>query len=295
MGFLNFEKHTALGNNFVFIDGRDNSEELGITEAPMKSYAFAAEICDRNFGIGADGLVVLQKSENADFRFRIFNDDGSEPEMCGNAIRCFANWVYELKLTDKKTFTVETLAGTITPTVMESTPTGGDTAVLMTSPQLLSTDLRKETPLKDESILDSEGTPIDDRKWHFVSMGNPHIITFVDSYDFDLDEVGADLTNKIKHQLPNGSNIEFIKVNNRNDITMRVYERGVGITLACGTGACASVVAAVNQGLCDEEVTVHLDGGDLKISYDREKNSIIMTGPSTLVAKGNYLPKQERY
>ena len=277
---MNFTKMHGLGNDFILLncleDTVDNPSEL------------AQEMCDRNFGIGADGLVLVLPSEveEADFRMRIFNPDGSEPEMCGNAIRCFAKYLYERDLTTKTDLNVETLAGIIKPKLILEDGAVQLVKVDMGQPRLK----RSEIPMKGEESEQVVKEPLNVAGEEFevtcVSMGNPHCVIFVD----DADEAPVrELGPKIEtHDLfPEDINVEFIEVVNEEELEMRVWERGAGVTIACGTGACGSTVAAILNDLTQRKVTVHLLGGDLVIEW-ADDDHVYMSGPATEVFTGDY-------
>lgn len=276
---MNFTKMHGIGNDYIYINGFSedvkNPEELAVA------------MSDRHTGIGGDGIVLILPSKIADFRMRMFNADGSEAEMCGNAIRCVGKYVYDKHLTDKKILSIETLAGIkVLDMIVE-----GDTV------QLVTVDMG-EPILKPELIpVVAEGEPVkgltitaEDKDFDFtcVSMGNPHAITFVDdTASFEVEKYGKVV--EVHPLFPKKVNVEFAKVINRKEIDMRVWERGSGETMACGTGACATLVACALNGLTDREATLHLLGGDLKIRWDEETNHVFMTGPATVVFKGVWL------
>ena len=276
---MEFVKMHGLGNDFVFLDH--------FSVAADEDYPkLAKKLCHRQFGIGGDGLAVILPSKVADARMRIFNPDGSEPEMCGNAIRCFARYVYDRGIVIHNPMRVETLADVLTLglNIQEGQVQG--VRVDMGEP-ILRADL---IPVlgQGEPVL---GQPLEVLGETFyytaVSMGNPHCVIFVEDYTkLNFDRVGPAIE---KHSLfPRKTNVEFIQINSPQEITMKVWERGAGPTLACGTGACASVVAAVLNGKTERAVTVHLPGGDLFIEWGLD-NHIYMTGPATYVFKGEWL------
>jgi diaminopimelate epimerase len=280
---IDFVKMHGLGNDFILIDCLNKS--LG--DSSFLSY-LAKKLCDRNFGIGADGLILILASSQADLRMRIFNFDGSEAQMCGNGIRCFAKYAYENKLISKNKFAVETLAGIIIPELIFQDLKNKKVLrikVNMGTPKLR----RREIPMngEDKSTVIDETLKINPEqtfKITCVSMGNPHCITFVnDVQSISVDEIGPKIEN---HPLfPEKTNVEFIQVLNKQEINFRVWERGVGETLACGTGACAALVAAVLNNKTDRKATIHLPGGDLDIQWANDGN-IYMAGPAELVFKG---------
>lgn len=277
---IDFIKMHGLGNDFILIDCL--SKSLG--DSSFLSY-LAKKLCNRNFGIGADGLMLILASSKADLQMRIFNSDGTEAQMCGNGIRCFAKYAYENKLISKNKFTVETLAGIITPELIFKDKEISGIKVDMGIPKLE----RREIPMEGEdtpTVVDETLTI--DSKYVFkitcVSMGNPHCITFVnDVQSISVDEIGRKIEN---HPLfPEKTNVEFIQVLNKQEINFRVWERGVGETLACGTGACAALVASVLNKKTDREAIIHLPGGDLDIQW-ADDGHVYMTGPAELVFKG---------
>jgi len=277
---IEFVKMHGLGNDFILIDCINKS--LG--DSSFLSY-LAKKLCDRNFGIGADGLILILPSSKADLRMRIFNYDGSEAQMCGNGIRCFAKYAYKNKLVSKNKFTVETLAGKIIPELIIINDQVSGIKVNMGTPKLR----RREIPMNGEdtpTVVD-EVLKINTEqtfKITCVSMGNPHSITFVDDVQsIPVDKIGPKIEN---HSLfPEKINVEFIQVLNRKEINFRVWERGVGETLACGTGACAALVAAVLNKKTDRKATIHLPGGDLNIQW-ADDGYVYMTGPAELVFRG---------
>ena len=280
---IDFVKMHGLGNDFILIDCLNKS--LG--NSSFLSY-LAKKLCDRNFGIGADGLILILASSQADLRMRIFNFDGSEAQMCGNGIRCFAKYAYENKLISKNKFAVETLAGIIIPELIFQDLKNKKVLrikVNMGTPKLR----RREIPMNGEdtpTVIDEtlKINPEQTFKITCVSMGNPHCITFVnDVQSISVDEIGPKIEN---HPLfPEKTNVEFIQVLNKQEINFRVWERGVGETLACGTGACAALVAAVLNNKTYRKATIHLPGGDLDIQWAND-GYIYMAGPAELVFKG---------
>lgn len=280
---IDFVKMHGLGNDFILIDCLNKS--LG--DSSFLSY-LTKKLCDRNFGIGADGLILILASSQADLRMRIFNFDGSEAQMCGNGIRCFAKYAYENKLISKNKFAVETLAGIIIPELIFQDLKNKKVLrikVNMGTPKLR----RREIPMNGEdtpTVIDEtlKINPEQIFKITCVSMGNPHCITFVnDVQSISVDEIGPKIEN---HPLfPEKTNVEFIQVLNKQEINFRVWERGVGETLACGTGASAALVAAVLNNKTDRKATIHLPGGDLDIQWAND-GYIYMAGPAELVFKG---------
>ena len=276
---MKFTKWQGIGNDFVIVNGFQER----IEDYPQK----AIEICDRHFGIGADGLVIALPSEIADFRMRIFNSDGSEAEMCGNVTRCFARYVYENGLTTKTELSIETLAGIIRPKLIFEEGQIRAVCVDMGEPRLK----RGEIPMIGNAEEQAVNLPLVVGNTTYditcVSMGNPHCIIFTDEVEeLDLQALGRPI--EIHPLFPRKTNVEFVKVIDRNTLRMRVWERGAGITLACGTGTCATVVAAVLNNKTEREVKVHLDGGDLFIEW-RSDNHVYKTGPAVEVFRGEYL------
>ena len=273
---MKFTKMHGCGNDYVYV----NLFEEQIENPAKVSIA----VSDRHFGIGSDGLITIGPSEIADFRMRIYNADGSEAEMCGNGIRCVAKYVYDHKLTDKTEITVETGAGvkTLQLTVEDDKVTL--VRVDMGEP-ILTPD---EIPVvADGDRVVDESIVVDDKEWRMtcVSMGNPHAVVFVDDVaHFELEKYGPLFENHVR--FPKRTNTEFVQIVSRNEAIMRVWERGSAETWACGTGTCATVMACILNGLTDNEVLVHLRGGDLRIAYDAKSNHIFMTGPATEVFEG---------
>ncbi len=273
---MKFTKLHGCGNDYVYVDC--TKEKLNNIEET------AIKVSDRHFGIGSDGLILIETSEVADFKMDMYNNDGSRGKMCGNGIRCVAKYVYDKGLTDKTKITVETLSGIkeLALTVKEGkvTEVTVDMGMPITKASLIPVITDKETLIKEPIIVFGQ-----DYEITCVSMGNPHAVVFVeDVKSLPLDKIGPGFE---KNEIfPDRVNTEFIRVIDRNTLEMRVWERGSGETLACGTGACASAVASILNGLTEDEVTVKLLGGDLKIRYDRELNTVFMTGPAAKVFDG---------
>lgn len=267
---INFTKMHGLGNDFILIDCRKQK----LSTLPSLSN----RICDRRFGIGADQLLLLYASKTADFRMRIFNADGSEVEMCGNGIRCFAKYIWENGISKKKILAVETLAGIIRPEKK-----GKNVKVDMGEPILEG----KLIPVDIEGRVVDYPVFVKDKTLSItcVSMGNPHAVIFVDKVeDFPVTHYGPALE---KHKLfPKRTNVEFIEIVNSSEIKMRVWERGTGETMACGTGACAASVASNLKGFTGRKMTVHLTGGNLLIEWAKN-NHVYMTGPAVKVFQGS--------
>jgi diaminopimelate epimerase len=264
-----FTKMHGCGNDFIFIDCLKNDvPDLG---------AIAGRLCDRRFGIGADQLLTVHLSKIADFKMEIYNADGSQVEMCGNGIRCFAKYVYEHGLTQNKELEVETLAGIIRPRIV-----GDLVQVDMGEPILEG----RKIPVDADGEIVNRPLVVDGRTYNVtcVSMGNPHCVLYLDDIDaLDLEKIGP----LFEHHtfFPKRVNTEFIKVLNPNEVNMRVWERGAGETWACGTGASAVAVAGVLGNKTERKLTVHLKGGDLFIEW-RDNNRVYMTGAAEEVFQG---------
>lgn len=276
---MHFSKVHGQGNDFVLVNGFEEKID--------NCSRMAIDICDRHFGIGADGLVLILPSVNADFRMQIFNSDGSEAEMCGNATRCVARYVYEYGLTTKTKITLETLAGIIRPELVFQDGKIVSVRVDMGEPRLL----RGEIPMTGNQNDHAVNYPIELGGTVFfatsVSMGNPHCVIFVDRVeDINLAVIGPQIERyKI---FPQKTNVEFVQVLNKKELRMRVWERGAGITMACGTGSCAVAVAAVLNNRTDRKILIHLDGGDLEVEWGTD-NHVYMSGPAVEVYRGEYL------
>jgi len=267
MAEINFWKMHGLGNDYIVIDNRDgklDGKDLGI---------IAKKLCRRRFSVGADGLLLLCNSSVADAKMRIFNADGSEAEMCGNGIRCLAKYCFENNITRKTEMRIETLAGVKTVWLHVEEGTVRSVTVDMGSPILE----RRMIPMAGEGRCIDEELEIDGEKFRVtcLSVGNPHCVTFVNNVDgFPIEKFGPKIEN---HPVfPNRTNVEFAQIIGDNEMRLRVWERGVGETLACGTGACAAVVAANLTGKTSNRCTVHLLGGDLRIEY--KDGRILMSG-----------------
>ena len=282
---INFSKMHGLGNDFIMINDLDEN---------LNNYSkLAKKLCDRHFGIGADGIILIQSSQKneADFKMRIFNSDGSEAEMCGNGIRCFAHYVHLNDLTDKKNLKIETLAGLIKPEIIDFGTQESTVKVNMGKPSYSLESLNIKQELIDDQI---------DKLWHYpiiiegkeyllngASMGNPHVIIYVENLDnIDLKKLGPIIEENPLFK--KGTNVEFVKIKNDNELDVKVWERGAGITLACGTGACATAAVSIDQDRVNNNIQINLPGGPLQISKNNN-NEMIMTGPSTLVFKGEIM------
>ena len=273
---MKFTKMHGLGNDYVYV----NCFEEKIDNPP----AVARFVSDRHFGIGSDGLIMINPSKTADFEMEMYNADGSRGEMCGNGIRCVAKYVYDYGLTDKTQISVETLGGI---KYLDLTVEDGKVSLVkvdMGKPEL-EADL---IPIisEREQVID-EPIEVDGKEYHMtgVSMGNPHAVIYVDDVKgLDLEKIGPKFENH--ERFPKRINTEFVHCIDRQTVEMRVWERGSGETLACGTGACAVAVYSILNNLTDTQVTVKLLGGDLQIEWDREKDRVFMTGPATVVFDG---------
>lgn len=273
---MDFVKMHGLGNDFVITE----VDTWGAADALQQ---YAQRVCDRRFGIGADGLVCIGRDTSADLFMRIFNPDGSEPEMCGNAIRCVGKYAYEHGWVDKNSLSVRTLAGPRLPAVTVVENQVVSITVDMGEP-ILARELIPMTG-SGESVRTIAHTSFGEIELTAVSMGNPHCIIFVPAIaEVPVENWGPAIET---HSLfPAKTNVEFVQVLDRNEVIMRVWERGAGITLACGTGACATLVAAVLNGLTDRSAVVHLLGGDLFIEWKESDNHVYMTGPAVEVFTG---------
>ena len=273
---MKFTKMHGLGNDYVYV----NCFEEKIDNPP----AVARFVSDRHFGIGSDGLIMINPSKTADFEMEMYNADGSRGEMCGNGIRCVAKYVYDYGLTDKTQISVETLGGI---KYLDLTVEDGKVSLVkvdMGKPEL-EADL---IPIisEREQVID-EPIEVDGKEYHMtgVSMGNPHAVIYVDDVKgLDLEKIGSKFENH--ERFPKRINTEFVHCIDRQTVEMRVWERGSGETLACGTGACAVAVSSILNNLTDTQVTVKLLGGDLQIEWDREKDRVFMTGPAKVVFDG---------
>lgn len=275
---IKFSKMHGLGNDFIIVEDKDLPDDIKYCELSKR-------LCDRHFGIGGDGLIIVgpgnQNQNNVtDTAWRIFNSDGSEPEMCGNGIRCFAKYVYDKGLIDKKEFSVSTLAGPIIPKIEDD----GLVTVDMGSPIL--DPARIPVKLSCDEVI-NKPVIVDGKEFHIncVSMGNPHCVIFIEE-DVDVVKYGALL--EVHNLFPQKTNVEFVKVLSKEHIKVDVWERGCGITLACGTGACACSVAAVLNDLTGNKVKVTLPGGDLIITYEREADKVFMSGPAEYAFEGSF-------
>lgn len=278
---MQFTKMQGCGNDYIYINC--------FKEDVKNPAELAIKLSDRHFGIGGDGIVLIEPSERADFFMSMYNADGSRAEMCGNAIRCVGKYVYERHMTDRTKLSIDTLAGIKFLELKLTSETDDDRHVShvtvnmgnpILEPELIPVLSKKEVFIQEEIMIDHTTYQMT-----CVSMGNPHAVIFVDDVkSLKLEEIGP----KFEHHelFPRRTNTEFIQVVDKNHIIMRVWERGSGETLACGTGACASVVAGLLEKRLEEHVTVELLGGSLEIFYDQTTNIVYMTGPAVEVFTG---------
>lgn len=273
---MKFTKMQGIGNDYVYVNCfQEKVDHPG---------EVAKKVSDRHFGIGSDGLILIKPSDVADFEMDMYNSDGSRGTMCGNGIRCVAKYVYDYGLTDKTSITVNTASGI---KYLDLTIENGKTVqvrVNMGAPILEA----KNIPVvsEQERMIDAP-IRVDGKEYHIttVSMGNPHAVTYIDDVKgLEIEKIGPKFENHVI--FPDRVNTEFVRVIDRQTVEMRVWERGAGETLACGTGACAVAVASILNGLTEDEVTVKLLGGDLKIYWDRKENLVYMTGPAEVVFDG---------
>ena len=276
---MKFTKMHGIGNDYVYV----NCFKEKIANPPEVS----KYVSDRHFGIGSDGLIMINPSEVADFAMEMYNADGSRAEMCGNGIRSVAKYVYDYGLTDKTSISVETLAGI---KYLDLTIENGKVALVkvdMGKPELNPANIPIVMEDENADKVVDELITVDGEEYRMtgVSMGNPHTIVYIDDVKgLEIEKVGPKFENH--ERFPKRINTEFVKVLDRNTAEMRVWERGSGETLACGTGACAVAVACILNGLTEDKVTVKLLGGDLQIEWDREADHVYMTGPATVVFDG---------
>jgi diaminopimelate epimerase len=274
---IEFTKMEGAGNDYVYLDLLKNDLSLDFTD-------LAKKISDRHFGVGSDGLVLMMESNTAHFRMRMFNADGSEAEMCGNAIRCVGKYLYDRAYLDDREFSIETMAGVKHLSIFDTDEEGRaeKLRVDMGVPVLNGRDIPVQfdmEPVVGVTVRGYEGTA--------VSMGNPHFVIFVDDITDNHVLVDGPLLEQAP-EFPNRINVEFVSVLDLENIEMRVWERGTGETLACGTGACASGVAGILNGKTSREMNVKLLGGTLRIEWEEESNKVFMTGPATEVFSGTY-------
>lgn len=300
---MKFTKMHGLGNDYVYVNCLEEQ-----VENPSET---ARRVSDRHFGIGSDGLILIRPSNEADFEMEMYNADGSRGEMCGNGIRCLAKYVYDYGLTDKTSISVETLGGI---KHLDLTVEDGKVALVrvdMGKPELraeaipiICERVTEECVMDEDSVLGGEAVSeyrgeekckqviddpivVDGMEYQItgVSMGNPHAVVFLeDVKELDIEKIGPKFENH--ERFPRRINTEFVRVIDRETIEMRVWERGSGETLACGTGACAAAVASILNGLAGRKVTVKLLGGDLLVEWEKETGNVYMTGPAVTVFEG---------
>lgn len=273
---MKFTKMQGLGNDYVYVNGFeekiDNPSEVAI------------KVSNRNFGVGSDGLILINPSKVADCEMEMYNADGSRGEMCGNGVRCVGKYMYDYGLTDKTSISVETLGGI---KYLDFTIEDGKVKLIkvdMGSPKLTPSEI--PIVADGENVID-EPIIVDGKEYRMtgVSMGNPHTVVYIDDVQgLEIEKIGPKFENH--ERFPNRINTEFARVIDRHTVEMRVWERGSGETLACGTGACAVAVASILNGFTEDKVTVKLLGGDLQIEWDRKADKVYMTGPAEVSFEG---------
>lgn len=277
---VTFTKMHGLGNDYICINCLENI--LAENKLPQ----IARYMCNRNFGIGADGLILVQESTIADIKMRIFNKDGSEAEMCGNGIRCFAKYVYDNRIIDKQSISIETKAGVKGVRLKVLNGEVYEIEVDMGRP--IFDDIKNISVQNNYRIPISVNIKVDDTRFigNYVSMGNPHLVIFVNNVEnIDIEKYGPAIENM--KCFPNKINVEFVQALGRNTLKIRTWERGVGETYACGTGSCASFCIAYYKGICSSYVKAILRGGELNLNYNKQNGHIIMSGIATKVYDGN--------
>ena len=273
---MKFTKMQGLGNDYVYVNC--------FQEKIQNPSEVAIKVSNRNFGVGSDGLIMINPSKVADFEMEMYNADGSRGEMCGNGIRCVGKYVYDYGLTDKTSIAVETLGGI---KYLDFTVENGKVKLVkvdMGSPELVPSNI--PIVAEGDSVIDAP-IVVDGKEYRMtgVSMGNPHTVVYLDDVQgLEIEKIGPKFENH--ERFPKRINTEFARVIDRNTVEMRVWERGSGETLACGTGACAVAVASILNGLTEDKVTVKLLGGDLQIEWDRKANKVYMTGPAEVSFEG---------
>lgn len=278
---MHFTKWNGCGNDFVFINAMHMDDLKPVLDK-------CERICDRHFGIGADGIIFILPSQKADLRMRIFNADGSEAEMCGNGIRCFARWAYELGLVSTRRFSVETGAGILYPEILDDHRVRVDMGAPHLEAAVVPTTGFSGNPVVSEELVSSTGSHY---KVTCVSMGNPHCVIFTDNVPDNefLKKEGSAMEKDV--HFPRKTNVEFVHPLGNNRFRMRVWERGTGITMACGTGCCATAVAAILNGLAKDEAYIDVDGGTLHISWKGGDSHVFMTGPAAKAFEGDFTPE----
>ena len=275
---MKFTKMQGCGNDYVYINGFN--EKISQEKKPK----LVRKISDRHFGIGSDGAIFINPSSQADFEMEMYNADGSRSEMCGNGIRCVGKYVYDHLMTKETDITVISAGKVKYLNLLVDNGKVFEVCVNMGEPIL---DASQIPVISDKNQVINEPITVQDKEYYMtcVSMGNPHAVVFMDNIkDLDIDSIGPYFENHTC--FPNRTNTEFVEVIDKNHINMRVYERGTGETLACGTGCCASVVACILNHMTDDSVYVNVLGGTIKVSWDRTKNKVYMTGPAVTVFEG---------
>ena len=278
---MKFTKMHGCGNDYVYIDG--GAEQID----PEKKPDFVRRTSDRHFGVGGDGVIFINPSEEADFEMEMYNADGTRAEMCGNGIRCVGKFVYDKGLTDKTDISVMSAGKIKYLTLFLKDGKVEQVKVDMGAPELTArlVPVVSENEQAIDEPIQVQGVTY---QMTCVSMGNPHAVVFMDDVEsFAIEKIGPFFENH--ERFPRRTNTEFVEVIDRNTVRMRVWERGTGETFACGTGACATVVACVLNGLTEETVTVELLGGSLTVTWDREADTIYMTGPASTVFEGEFV------
>lgn len=278
---MKFAKMQGCGNDYVYINGFEERIEK------EKKADLVRKLSERHFGIGSDGVIFINPSEIADFEMEMYNADGSRSEMCGNGIRCVAKYVYDKKMTTETEFTIESFGKIKYITIIVEDEKAKLIKVGMGSPELAT---EKIPAIYGSETIIGKPIEVDGKIWEAtcVSMGNPHVVMFVDEVkNMDLESIGPKFE---KHPMfPNRTNAEFVKVIDEENVEMRVWERGTGETLACGTGCCATAVACILNGKTKNKVLVKVLGGEILVEWDREMNEIYMTGPGAFVFEGEIL------
>lgn len=278
---MKFTKMQGCGNDYVYINGFEEKIEQ------EKKPDLVRYLSERHFGIGSDGVIFINPSEIADFEMEMYNADGSRSEMCGNGIRCVAKYVYDKKMINRNEFTIESFGKIKDITIIEEAGTAKLIKVGMGSPQLRTEEI---PAVYDTDTIIAKPIDVDGTIWEgtCVSMGNPHVVLFVDDVKtLDLETIGPKFENH--PMFPNRTNTEFVKVIDENTVEMRVWERGTGETLACGTGCCATAVACVLNNKTKDKVLVKVLGGEILVEWDKENNEVYMTGPGEFVFEGEIL------
>ena len=275
---MKITKMQGLGNDYIYVNC--------LEETVADPAALARKISDRHFGVGSDGLVLIMPCEEADFRMRMYNADGSEAEMCGNASRCVGKYIHDRGLSDKTEISLMTGAGIKILKLAVKDGVTETVRVDMGEPELEGAKIPVNVsgnPVVGAAV-EAKGQAL---RMTCVSMGNPHAVIFVDDADsFDVHGIGAEI--EVNPLFPRKTNVEFVTVKDRTHLRMRVWERGSGETLACGTGACATLVAAVLNGLCDKKAVLELNGGPLTVEWDPETNHVFQEGPAEFVFDAEY-------